>query len=292
MFVHTSEIFLIYKFYYIYTMRTTIKLNSKGEDVKYLQQLLGLTADSTFGPKTDAAVKKFQKEHGLVADGIVGAKTWAELEKLNTTKPVSSTVNSKKVDSSVIYSPLKCCLTKLANRQIKYIAIHYTAGSSSKPGTAISMKNYWESVKKSSADFGVDDRDIYQFNPDPKNYYCWSVGDKKAAHVNVPDGRNSNTISIEICSTRQSGTRYEYPNHTGWSYTDKVLENAIKLTKILMKKFNIPVERVIRHYDISGKICPGLIGWNDGPLYDTNGKLIKGKRNTSDKWQEFKNKLK
>ena len=30
------------------------------------------------------------------------------------------------------------------------------------------------------------------------------------------------------------------------------IENAIKLTKILMKKYNIPVERVVRHYDISG----------------------------------------
>lgn len=273
-------------------MRTTVKLNSKGEDVKYLQKLLGLTVDGAFGPKTDAAVKKFQKEHGLVADGIVGSKTWAELEKLNATKPAVSTVNSKQVDASVIYAPLKCCISKLANRTIKYIAIHYTAGGSSVPGRAISMKNSWESTKRASADFGVDDRDMVQFNPDPKNYYCWSVGDKKAAHVNVPDGRNSNTISIEICSNLRKGTSVAVPNHEGWYYTDKAIENAIKLTKILMKKYNIPVERVVRHYDISGKLCPGIIGWNDGQLYDTNGKLLPGKINNSNKWKEFKNRLK
>lgn len=270
-------------------MRTTVKLNSKGEDVKYLQKLLGLTADGAFGPKTDDAVKKFQKEHGLVADGVVGAKTWAELEKLNSNKPV---VNSKQVDPSVIYMPLRSCISKLSNRTIKYIAIHYTAGGSSTPGRAQGLRSMWESMKRASADFGVDDRDMVQFNPDLKNYYCWSVGDKKAAHVNVPDGRNGNTISIEICSTLQNGTSLAQPNHSGWSYTDKAIENAIKLTKILMKKFNIPIERVVRHYDISGKLCPGVIGWNDGQLYDTNGKPLAGKRNNSNRWKEFKNKLK
>ena len=269
-------------------MRTTIKINSKGEDVKYLQKLLGLTADGAFGPKTDAAVKKFQKEHGLVADGIVGAKTWLELEKLNSNKP---TANSKQVDPSVIYAPLSSCISKLANRTIKYIAIHYTAGGSSTPGRAQGLRSMWENMKRASADFGVDDRDMVQFNPDPKNYYCWSVGDKKAAHVNVPDGRNSNTISIEICSNLKKGTSVAVPNHEGWYYTDKALENAVKLTKILMKKFNIPAERVVRHYDISGKLCPGIIGWNDGIIYDVNGKAT-SKRNNSEKWKAFKNKLK
>ena len=272
-------------------MRTTIKLNSKGEDVKYLQKLLDLTADGVFGQKTDTAVKKFQKEHNLIADGIVGAKTWIELEKISTTKHTNSTVNSKHVDPSVVYMPLNVHISKLQGRTIKYIAIHFTAGSSSKPGKAREIKHVFE-TRKASADFAVDDAEMVQFNPDPKNCYCWSVGGKKAADVNVPDGRNSNTISIEICSTRQKGTSLAQANHSGWSYTDKAIENAIKLTKILMKKFNIPVERVIRHYDISGKLCPGIIGWNDGQLYDTNGKPLIGKRNNSNKWKEFKDKLK
>ena len=266
---------------------TTLKRGSKGDEVKKLQKLLGLTADGDFGPKTEAAVKEFQKKNGLVADGVVGAKTWAILDKTSTT----STTNSKCVDSSVIYAPLKCCISKLTNRTIKYIAIHYTAGGSSAPGRAINMKNSWEKTKRASADFGVDDRDMIQFNPDPKNYYCWSVGDKKASKVNVPDGRNSNTISIEICSSLKKGTSVEKPNHEGWYYTDAALENAVKLTKILMKKFNIPVERVVRHYDISGKLCPGIIGWNDGIIYDVNGKAT-NKRNNSEKWKAFKNRLK
>lgn len=58
---------------------TTIKLGSKGEDVKILQQKLNLVVDGVFGPITEETVKSFQKANGLVADGIVGPNTWNKL---------------------------------------------------------------------------------------------------------------------------------------------------------------------------------------------------------------------
>lgn len=42
-----------------------------------------LTADSAFGPKTDAGVRWFQKLKGLSVDGRVGPKTWAALKIYN-----------------------------------------------------------------------------------------------------------------------------------------------------------------------------------------------------------------
>lgn len=59
----------------------------KGPAVKELQTLLNKlgysvgAVDGSFGPKTDAAVEKFQKGKGLVPDGIVGDKTQDALEK-------------------------------------------------------------------------------------------------------------------------------------------------------------------------------------------------------------------
>ena len=58
---------------------TTLKLGSRGEDVKTLQKKLNVTADGIFGPNTEAAVKAFQKSKGLTVDGIVGTNTWAAL---------------------------------------------------------------------------------------------------------------------------------------------------------------------------------------------------------------------
>jgi N-acetyl-anhydromuramyl-L-alanine amidase AmpD len=45
-------------------------------------------------------------------------------------------------------------------------------------------------------------------------------------------------------------------------FTDAAIQNALNLAAYLMEKHNIPIENVVRHYDISGKFCPGIIGWN------------------------------
>lgn len=167
----------------------TIRKGDKGEEVKTLQRALGLTVDGIFGPMTDTAVRQFQRMHDLVDDGIVGAMTWAALTGAN-----SATVSSKCVDPSVVYMPLSVHVSKLPGRTIKYLAIHFTAGSSSAAGRARSIKHVFEQ-RQASADFAVDDAEMVQFNPDLRNYYCWAVGDKKAAKVNCPLARTRNTYS-------------------------------------------------------------------------------------------------
>ena len=70
------------------------------------------------------------------------------------------------------------------------------------------------------------------------------------------------------------------------------IEGSKAFSKDLMKRYNIPIENVIRHYDITGKLCPGLLGWNDEEVYDKNtGKKIIGKWNNSDEWLKFKKRL-
>jgi putative chitinase len=56
-----------------------LKVGSEGEDVKKLQEKLGIEAIGKFGPKTEAAVKTWQIANGLHADGIVGDGTWGKL---------------------------------------------------------------------------------------------------------------------------------------------------------------------------------------------------------------------
>ena len=248
-----------------------LKIGNKGEEVKRLQEALGINNDGIFGKQTEEAVKLFQRKNGLEVDGIVGDKTWAAL--------------GFKDEINIIKMPLGVHISKAPNREIKYLAIHFTAGSSSKAGSAKSVKHVFEQ-RKASADFCVDDRDMVQFNPDLHNYYCWAVGDGNGKYGVT----NKNSISIEICSSLKKGTSAAVPNHSGWYFTDAALENAVKLSKYLMKKYNIPIDRVIRHYDASRKSCPGLIGWNDGTLYKEDGSKTKEKNN-SNEWIKFKKKL-
>ena len=57
----------------------TLKKGSRGNDVKELQKMLGVSADGIFGSKTQQAVKDFQKKMGIAIDGIVGKGTRGKL---------------------------------------------------------------------------------------------------------------------------------------------------------------------------------------------------------------------
>ncbi|MXO59239.1 DUF3380 domain-containing protein [Altererythrobacter salegens] len=59
--------------------RPPLREGDRGEDVKFLQEKLGINADGVFGTGTQLAVIDFQRDHRLTADGIVGAKTWDKL---------------------------------------------------------------------------------------------------------------------------------------------------------------------------------------------------------------------
>lgn len=251
----------------------TLKKGSKGEDVKSLQRALGITDDGDFGPGTEKAVKAFQESHGLTADGIVGDKTW---------NIIMESQNDVKID----FQPIDKHITKAIGREIKYLVIHFTAGSSSAKGKAMAARNVFLD-RDASADFTVDDETIIQVNPEPRDFYCWAVGDGKGKYGVT----NKNSIHIEICSNLAKGTTVKVPNHEGWSFTDAAIDNAVKLSKLLIRKYNIPFDNVIRHYDASRKLCPGIIGWNPGVVYNSKTGEKTSAYSTEEKWKEFKNRL-
>lgn len=254
------------------------KIGSKGDSVRLIQQELieagyEIPADGIYGPRTAEATKDWQRKNKLECDGIVGPATITVLFGL---KPVSGFIGEH--------------ITHCAGRSVRYIAIHYTAGSTSAPGAAFRTRNVF--LKRSaSTDYVVDDATIVQVNPDIRNYYCWAVGDKK--NTSGGGGQlfgtacNKNTVSIEICSNLTRGATDTVPNHSGWFFTEKSVHLALRLTRYLMVMHDVPMDRVVRHYDISGKCCPGILGWNNAPSYSTSGAYI-GAKSNSNKWQEFK----
>lgn len=84
-----------------------LKLGSYGEDVKALQQKLGLTADGKFGGKTEEAVKKWQAANNLTADGIVGNATWNLLfpSSANATTLSNTTQSTQPAVSTITSAP-------------------------------------------------------------------------------------------------------------------------------------------------------------------------------------------
>lgn len=255
----------------------TYKQGSEGGGVEMLQRLLQqrgyqLTADGDYGTRTVAAVTAFQQAEHLTADSIAGRKTMARLAGVALTE-----------------APIRTHITFVPGREVKYIAIHYTAGSRSTRGAAKANRDVF-TKRPASADFVVDDEQTVLVNPDIDSYYCWAVGDKRNPWTGGArlsgKATNRNTVSIEMCSTLAKGTSAAAPNHDGWMLSDAVVARTLRLVRYLMMVYDIPRERVIRHYDVTGKLCPGVPGWNDGPLFDTAGKQT-SRKSDSHKWAEF-----
>lgn len=119
--------------------------------------------------------------------------------------------------------------------RINGIVIHYTANPGS---TAMQNRNYFEGLKeshntKASSHFIVGiDGEIVQCIP------TWEV-------AYASNHRNSDTVSIETCHLSEDG-----------AYTKETYRSMVNLTAWLCRKFDLTEQDVIRHYDVTGKICP------------------------------------
>ena len=120
-------------------------------------------------------------------------------------------------------------------RKIDHIVIHYTGNNGD---TAENNAKYFQGAnRQASAHYFVDPEEIVQSVRE--NDRAFHAGDKVM---------NDRSIGIEMCSMKDAKGQYYIPN--------KTVALTAKLTRELMAKYGIPVENVIRHYDVTGKQCP------------------------------------
>lgn len=126
----------------------------------------------------------------------------------------------------------------------KYIVLHYTGNRDDK---SQSNGNYFKSVYRgASAHYFVDEHDVVQVVRDEDT--SWAVGVNYGKNNLFNTVKNRNSISIEMCSN-------------GGKIADETYKNTVELTRYLMKKYRIPANNVVRHWDVCSKACPGWNGW-------------------------------
>jgi len=147
--------------------------------------------------------------------------------------------------------------------KIEFIVVHYTA-SVADAAKQISYFN-GSGATGASADFFVAwNGDVYQYNMEIKNRYSWAVGGgRQSQSGGAYYGRclNRNQISIEMCCKSKTGA-YVGANNSAWYFTDATVKATAQLVRELMDTYSIDPAHVIRHYDVNGKYCPGIKGWN------------------------------
>lgn len=137
--------------------------------------------------------------------------------------------------------------------EIKYIVYHWTANTS--PGaSAVANAQYYRSgnTGRVGAHYFVDENEIVMSTREKD--IAGSVG-KWQNSVYITECRNANSISIEMCPKSMSGkTASQLTGREDDCYFEQgTIDHAIELGRYLIKKYNIPKERVIRHADVYGK---------------------------------------
>ena len=129
---------------------------------------------------------------------------------------------------------------QLSLKKVHAIVVHYTAN----PGVdAVANRNYFNNLPKAnerkqkktyaSSHFVIGlDGTIVQCIPLEEMAYA-------------SNDRNSDTVSIECCHKKENG-----------KFTAQTQAALIQLCTYLCIKFDLTEENLIRHYDVTGKICP------------------------------------
>ena len=123
----------------------------------------------------------------------------------------------------------------IALEQVNGIVIHYVGN----PGTTAEQNHsYFENLARTGETYASShflvglDGEILQNVPLDEIAYC-------------SNQRNEDTISIECC----------HPDDTG-EFSQATYDSLVRLTRWLMDYYGLDTSQVIRHYDVTGKICP------------------------------------
>ena len=174
--------------------------------------------------------KKKEKENVPSPSPVITAEITKEAEE-----EVMAVVPFEIAVQEELLTPNEYSRPGLAMEPITGVVIHYVGN----PGTeGISNRNFFESLKDNhetsvSSHFVIGLRgEIIQ---------CVPLNE--VAYANR--GRNFDTISIECC----------HPDEEG-KFNEETYESLVQLAAYLLNTYDLGEDALLRHYEVTGKICP------------------------------------
>ena len=123
--------------------------------------------------------------------------------------------------------------TKL--EKVNGVVVHYTGN----PGTTAQQNHgYFEGLAESGATYASSH---FIIGLSGEIIYCVPLDEIAYAS----NERNADTISIECCINNEDGR-----------FTEETYDALIRLTAWLVGEYDLEINDIIRHYDVTGKLCP------------------------------------
>ncbi len=132
-------------------------------------------------------------------------------------------------------------------RAIAYLVVHYVGATGSAQANAAYFHTHHAASLNASAHFFVGHANeggaVYQ-SVDVADT-AWHCGAKTYRH---PLCRNDNSIGVELCCHKDAAG--------AWYFDPETVTAAQALCRRLMVQYHIPLDHVLRHFDVTGKNCP------------------------------------
>ena len=159
---------------------------------------------------------------------------------------------------------------------IEWIVVHYTGISCAKGSAKFVARSLQSSNADTSTHYLVGDDGIIQLVRE--KHRAWHVGPFKPE--NKCAACNNNSISVDLVE-RKLDPKSHSVYDTDWFFTPYVFDLAAQLVADIAIRNNIPLDHIVRHYDVTGKLCPRpFVGtW----INDATGKVA------NDEWIRFVN---
>ncbi|MFE8595776.1 peptidoglycan recognition protein family protein [Archangium violaceum] len=208
----------------------------------YMTKAQVATGPGIFGPKTEAAVKKFQADKKLPTTGYYGDMTHAALKKAlggSTKPPVEGPTGPGPTKPGTFTKPPVISApspnyNERGGKDIDTIVLHHTA-SNNGAGDLAWMRNPKSQV---SAHYMVDrDGKIYQLVGDQKR--AWHAGQGELH--GVPTDVNGRSIGIELVNDGSGKT----------PFTDAQYKALTQLTGYLKQEYKVPMKNIVGHADVA-----------------------------------------
>jgi len=194
-----------------------LKIGSKGELVKDLQEFLELKADGIFGKGTESAVKAFQSKMSLTVDGLVGPKTLDLMGLISTDLSEKTYITENNLLINKHYLPKG--EYKEGSWNNEYVFIHHTAGWHNPYNTV----DHWardnrgavatEFVLGGPSIKGNDNKhDGEVVQAFPEGGYGWHLGKNGSQHMHI------HSVGIEV-------NNFGYLKH-GRTYAGQLVEDS------------------------------------------------------------------
>jgi N-acetylmuramoyl-L-alanine amidase CwlA len=130
---------------------------------------------------------------------------------------------------------------------VSYLVIHYVGAS----GGARDNARYYQRTPGAGASahyfVGHASEGAAVYASVPEGDTAWHCGRKDGKYKH-PQCRNANSIGIEICCHQDAGG--------SWYFDPETVDAAVELARDIMARYGIPIDHVLRHYDVTGKVCP------------------------------------